>query len=310
MQDITLKPTTLRSAVAEGKLYLPAATVAMVRNGEVKKGDVAEASRIAALMGLKKTWELLPHCHPLAVLDAGIDVTTHDDGLHVSAHVRTIASTGVEMEALTAVSIALLCAYDMLKPHAPAIAMRIGDIHLAEKKGGKTQFERKSKTGTAAIIVLSDTVAAGRKNDTAGISVREGLERAGFDIAAYEILPDEPTLLRAAVEKHVVANVSCIITVGGTGLSPRDKTIEALHGLIDTDLPGFMETARAFGQARTPYAMLSRGIAGMSKNSFVATFPGSRKGAQETLAAVLPGLVHLIEVHRAQHSAVHDGGYR
>lgn len=310
MQDITLKPTTLRSALAEGKLYLPAETVAMVRNGEVKKGDVAEASRIAALMGLKKTSELLPHCHPLAVLDASIAVTPQDDGLHVSAQVRTIASTGVEMEALTAVSVALLCAYDMLKPHAPAIAMRIGDIRLSEKKGGKTQFQRKSKTGSAAIIVLSDTVAAGRKNDTAGASVRDGLERAGFDIAAYEILPDEPAQLRACVEQHVAANVSCIITVGGTGLSPRDKTIEALQGLIDTDLPGFMETARAFGQARTPYAMLSRGIAGMAKNSFIATFPGSRRGAEETLAAVLPALVHLIEVHRAQHSAAHDGGYR
>ncbi|MDB5969773.1 MAG: Molybdenum cofactor biosynthesis protein MoaC [Hydrocarboniphaga sp.] len=309
MLDITLKPTTLRSAVAEGKLYLPPETVAMVRNREVKKGDVAEASRIAALMGLKKTSELLPHCHPLSVLDASIDVTTQDDGLHVSAQVRTIASTGVEMEALTAVSIALLCAYDMLKPHAPAIAMRIGDIRLAEKKGGKTQYQRSAKTGNAAIIVLSDTVSAGRKPDTAGVSVREGLERAGFDIAAYEVLPDEPEQLRACVERHVAANLSCIITVGGTGLSPRDKTIEALQGLIDTDLPGFMETARAFGQARTPYAMLSRGIAGMARNSFIATFPGSRKGAEETLAAVLPALVHLIEVHRAQH-AVHEGGYR
>jgi len=314
MLDITLKPTTLRSAVAEGKLYLPAETVAMVRNREVKKGDVAECARIAALMGLKKTAELLPHCHPLAVLDASIDVLTQDDGLHVTARVRTIASTGVEMEALTAVSIALLCAYDMLKPHAPAIAMRIGDVHLAEKKGGKTQFQRKSgaaggSRGNAAVLVLSDTVAAGNKPDTAGVAVRDGLERAGFDIAAYEVMPDEPELLRACVERHVADQVSCIITVGGTGLSPRDKTIEALQGLIDTDLPGFMETARAFGQARTPYAMLSRGIAGMAKHSFVATFPGSRKGAEETLAAVLPGLVHLIEVHRAQH-AVHEGGYR
>lgn len=310
MQDITLKPTTLRSAIAEGMLFLPPETVAMVRNGEVKKGDVAECSRIAGLMGLKKTWELLPHCHPLAVLDASLDISTRDDGLHVRANVRTIASTGVEMEALTAVNIALLCAYDMLKPHAPAEAMRMGDIRLAQKKGGKTQYNRKTRVGRAAIIVLSDTVAAGNKPDTAGASVRDGLERAGFEIAAYEVLPDEPTLLRERVQHWVSEKAECIITVGGTGLGPRDKTIEALQGLIDTDLPGFMETARAFGQARTPYAMLSRGIAGVADRSFIATFPGSRKGAEETLAAVLPGLVHLIEVYRAQHSVAHEGGYQ
>ncbi len=311
MQDITLKPTTLRSATAEGMLFLPPETVAMVRKGEVKKGDVAECARIAGLMGLKKTWELLPHCHPLAVLDASIDVSTRDDGVHVSAKVRTIASTGVEMEALTAVNIALLCAYDMLKPHAPAEAMRMGDIKLAEKKGGKTQYQRrKASLGRAAVIVLSDTVAAGKKPDTAGASVRDGLERAGFDIAAYELLPDEPAQLRERVQHWVAESADVVITVGGTGLGPRDRTVEALAGLIDTDLPGFMESARAFGQARTPYAMLSRGIAGIAGSSFVATFPGSRKGAEETLAAVLPALVHLVEVYRARHSVTHEGGYQ
>ena len=184
MQDITLKPSTLRSATAEGKLYLPADTIALVRGGKVNKGDVAECARIAALMGLKKTWELLPHCHPLAVLDARIDIDTQDDGILVRALVRTIASTGVEMEALTAVSVALLCAYDMLKPHAPAAAMRIGDVHLAEKKGGKTQYQRKAGTATAAVVVLSDTVAAGRKADTAGASVRDRLAAPlGVDVA-------------------------------------------------------------------------------------------------------------------------------
>lgn len=308
--DITLKPTTLRSAVAEGTLFLPPETVALVREKRIKKGDVAECARIAGLMGLKKTSELLPHCHPLSVLDADIGVEALDHGLKVTARVRTIASTGVEMEALTAVNVALLCAYDMLKPHAPAEAMRMGDIRLAEKKGGKTQFGRQARVGRAAVIVLSDTVAAGRKPDTAGTSVRTGLERAGFEIAAYEVLPDEPAELRARVQHWVDARCECIITVGGTGLGPRDKTVEALAGLIDTDLPGFMEAARAFGQARTPYAMLSRGIAGVAGQSFVATFPGSRKGAEETLAAVMPALIHLVEVQRARHAAAHEGGYQ
>ena len=125
----------LRSAIAEGMLFLPPETVAMVRNGEVKKGDVAECSRIAGLMGLKKTWELLPHCHPLAVLDASLDITTRDDGLHVKAQVRTIASTGVEMEALTAVAVAGLTLHDMVKAVDPGATMN--GVRLLTKDGGK-----------------------------------------------------------------------------------------------------------------------------------------------------------------------------
>ncbi|MFC4252951.1 molybdopterin-binding protein [Sinimarinibacterium flocculans] len=97
----------------------------------------------------------------------------------------------------------------------------------------------------------------------------------------------------------------CVLTVGGTG--PRDCAVDMVERLITTPLPGFMETACAFGQARTPYAMLPRGAAGLSSGSFIATFPGSRRGAEETLAAVLPGLVHLLDVCRT--SRPHEGGY-
>ena len=127
-------------------------------------------------------------------------------------------------------------------------------------------------------------------------------------MAAYEVLPDEPAQIAARVSHWLSEGVALIVTVGGTGVGPRDKTIEAVRPLLVTELPGLMEAARNFGQQRTPYAMLSRGIAGLAgQNSVVMTFPGSRKGAEESLAAVLPGLVHLIKACRW--GQPHRGGY-
>ncbi|MEW6169144.1 MAG: bifunctional molybdenum cofactor biosynthesis protein MoaC/MoaB [Pseudomonadota bacterium] len=307
MRDITLKATTLRSATATGRIRLTAGGVAMIRDRRVEKGDVCETARIAGIMAVKRTPDWLVHCHPIPVLDASLDFTFEDDALAITARVRTIAATGVEMEALTAVCAAALCVYDMMKPHVATDALVIEGVQLVEKKGGKSQFGRKLGTGRAAVIVLSDTVAAGRKPDTAGKSVAEGLARAGFEIAGYEVLPDEPAQLDRRVREWLAQQPELIVTVGGTGVGPRDKTVETVQPLLTSELPGLMEAARAFGQARTPYAMLSRGIAGLAGNTVVCTFPGSRKGAEETLAAILPGLVHLIEVCRI--ARPHDGGY-
>ncbi len=307
MLDISLKPTTLRCARATGFIKLPPAALARVIEGSVQKGDVREAARLAGLMAVKRTPDLLPHCHPIGVLRAEVTATVAHDGIALEAEVETVSATGVEMEALTAVSVAALTVYDMLKAHASADQMRIGEIQLVKKTGGKSSFSRQACGLRAAVVVLSDTVAAGRKPDTAGAAVRDRLAAAGFDIASYEILPDDPARIRARVEQLIAEHTDCVITVGGTGLGPRDCTVEVIEPLLTTPLPGFMEAARAFGQSRTPYAMLSRGVAGLAGSSFVATFPGSRRGAEETLAAVLPGLIHLLDVCRTLRP--HEGGY-
>ncbi|MGQ0622230.1 MAG: bifunctional molybdenum cofactor biosynthesis protein MoaC/MoaB [Panacagrimonas sp.] len=307
MRDISLKPTTLRTARATGFIKLPPEALARVREGSVQKGDVREAARLAGLMAVKRTPDLLPHCHPIGVLRAEVTAKIEDDGIAIESEVETVSATGVEMEALTAVSVAALTVYDMLKAHARADQMLIGGIHLVEKKGGKSQYARKARNMKAAIIVLSDTVAARRKPDTAGASVRDRLVEAGFEIAAFEVLPDERGQIEERVKHFIAQKTDCVITVGGTGLGPRDCTVDVVEPLLTTPLPGFMEAARSFGQSRTPYAMLSRGVAGLAGSTFLATFPGSRRGAEETLAAVLPGLIHLLEVCRTLRP--HEGGY-
>ena len=308
MRDISLKINSLRSATAEGRVRLSAEGLQRIRDGAVEKGDVRECARIAGLMAVKRTPDWLPHCHPLPILDAGLEFAFEDGALHITARVRTIAATGVEMEALTAVSAAALTVYDMMKPYVPAAQLGIDGVRLLEKTGGKSDYARQLQGSKAVVLVMSDTVAAGRKPDTAGKAVVAGLEGAGFEIAAYEVLPDDPAQIGLRAQHWLTAAVALLVTVGGTGVGPRDHTVEVVRPLLSTELPGLMEAARAFGQQRTPYAMLSRGIAGLAgQNTVVMTLPGSRKGAEESLAAVLPGLVHLIRACRW--GQPHAGGY-
>jgi molybdenum cofactor synthesis domain-containing protein len=114
--------------------------------------------------------------------------------------------------------------------------------------------------------------------------------------AYYTIIPDEKERIQQEVKKLVAENYNLILFTGGTGLSPRDVTPESVSELFDRDIPGIMEAARAYGQQRTPYAMLSRGVAGVIGHTFVVTLPGSTKGALETMNALFPYLKHVFKV--------------
>jgi cyclic pyranopterin phosphate synthase len=136
MVDVSDKPATARVAVAEGRIAMSAEALAAVRAGDVKKGDVLGVARIAGIMAAKKTSELIPLCHPLALSAVSVEPVIGADGVTVTARVTTTGPTGVEMEALTAVSAALLTVYDMAK--ALDKSMTIKDIRLLEKSGGRS----------------------------------------------------------------------------------------------------------------------------------------------------------------------------
>ncbi|MGE0004990.1 MAG: cyclic pyranopterin monophosphate synthase MoaC [Parvibaculaceae bacterium] len=138
MVDVSAKDVTARAAMARGRVTMSPATLAMITEGRARKGDVLAAARIAGIMAAKKTHELIPLCHPLAISAVSVDFTPDGaaNAIEVSAAVRVEGRTGVEMEALTAVSVACLTIYDMCK--SADRAMRIGDIRLVEKSGGKS----------------------------------------------------------------------------------------------------------------------------------------------------------------------------
>jgi cyclic pyranopterin phosphate synthase len=136
MVDVGAKPITAREAVARGAITMSAAALRLIRRGEVAKGDPLQAARLAGIMAAKQTSALVPLCHPLPLTHVSVELTPAPRGYTIEARVRTSAQTGVEMEALTAVSIAALTIYDMVK--AVDKAMVIGDIRLVEKTGGKS----------------------------------------------------------------------------------------------------------------------------------------------------------------------------
>lgn len=136
MVDVGDKPMTAREAVARGRITMSRDALRQIRSGTVKKGDPLQAARLAGIMAAKRTSEAIPLCHPLPLSHADVTLTPLEDGYEIQARVRTTAQTGVEMEALHAVSVAALTIYDMIK--AVDKRMVIGDIRLVEKRGGRS----------------------------------------------------------------------------------------------------------------------------------------------------------------------------
>ena len=136
MVDVGAKPATPRRAVAAGRITMSPETLEAIRSGNAPKGDVLSTARIAGIMAAKRTADLIPLCHPLALTKVGVDFAWEEDGIAVTAIAQTTGPTGVEMEALTAASVALLTLYDMAKALDRAMVLR--DIRLLEKSGGRS----------------------------------------------------------------------------------------------------------------------------------------------------------------------------
>jgi cyclic pyranopterin phosphate synthase len=144
MVDVSDKPATARRAVAEALVVMDQETLTLIIDGQSTKGDVLSVAELAGIMGAKRTAELIPLCHPIALTDIGVEITPDRkaSGLRITAHAATTAQTGVEMEALTAASIAALTAYDMLKSADRGIS--IEGLRLIEKRGGKSGVWQRS----------------------------------------------------------------------------------------------------------------------------------------------------------------------
>lgn len=303
MIDITHKPTTLRTATAQAIVRVSSEdTISAIREGRVPKGNVFEMARAAGLLGVKKTPDLLPDCHPLPIEQASVEYSIEGLEVTILMHVKTIYRTGVEVEAMHGASVVALTMYDMLKPIDKGV--EIHSIKLLEKKGGKSDFRSRYRGALqAAVIVCSDTISKGLKEDRAGKAIIGKLQACDVEVSEYTIIPDEVEDIRAQVREAVDKGMDMVIFTGGTGLSGRDVTPEALLPILDREIPGIAEAVRAHGQERTSYSMLSRTVAGTVGRTLVLALPGSTKGAQESMDALFPPLLHIFGILRG---ARHD----
>jgi len=303
MVNITQKNHSLRKAIAEAVVTVSSYdTMLAIREKRVPKGDIFEFSRAAGLLAIKKTSDLIPDCHPLPVEYASITYSLQEMNVIIQAEVHTIYKTGVEVEAMHGASLAALTIYDMLKPIDSGVF--ISTIKLKEKKGGKSDFRDQSPEGiTAAVVVCSDSVSRGLKDDTAGKAACQKLQSYGVTVIANEVIPDDVNIIEKTARNFVAEKCRLLLFIGGTGLSPRDVTPEAITPLFTRPIPGIMEIARRYGQERMPYAMLSRGVAGFIEDTLVLTLPGSPKGTVETMDALFP---HVLHVFRMAEGRRHD----
>lgn len=296
MVDITNKIVTHRSAIAEAIVAVSKQeTIDAILNKTVPKGDVFEASRVAGLFGIKRTSDMIPDCHPLPVEYAAVRHRIEGLQIIIETEVHTLYKTGVEVEAMHGASVTALTIYDMLKPIDKGIEIR--NIRLVSKKGGKSQYadilNKKLKT---AVIVCSDSISAGKKVDFAGKAIIAKLEKVKVETEDYTIIPDEIPDIQTKVQSLCDDKYDLIIITGGTGLSPRDVTTEAIRPMLDREIPGIAEAARQYGQQHMPYAMLSRSVAGLKGKTLILALPGSTRGAEESMDALFPYILHIFKV--------------
>lgn len=290
MLSVTDKIETRRTAVASSILAAGPSTLERVKANDLPKKDVLAVARTAGILAAKKTSEIIPFCHPIPLDYVGVEFELKEGCVVITATVEAVWKTGVEMEALTAAGVAALTLYDMLKPIDAG--MKIKELGLVKKKGGRSDFKEFIPEGfKAAVVVTSDGTHQGTRQDKSGKIILERLK--GFGIcASYFILPDDQREVAKKLKALCDEGVDLVVTTGGTGLGPRDVTVEATRDIMEREVPGMMEAARSYGQRRTPYAMLSRGLAAQRGKTLILNLPGSSNGTREALNSIFPAVFH------------------
>ena len=297
MVDVTDKVSTVRMAKAEGKISMLPGTIMAIQDDALPKGNVLTTAKIAGVQAAKKTAELIPMCHQLNLSFVDIEFVVMADFIQIKSTVKTKEATGIEMEALAAVSVTALTIYDMCK--AVDKTMFIGEINLVEKVGGKSDHATEYRP-QVGVITISDSVSSGKSKDKSGPLLITGFSDSGCSVENKKVLPDGSDELTPTIQNWIKAGVELIITTGGTGLGPRDLTIKTLEDIFDSKLPGVEQALHAYGRGKVKTAMLSRLTAGVVDGTIVICLPGSTGAVKDALNVLIPTIFHSFHMMKGE----------
>ena len=297
MVDVTDKVPTVRIAKAEGRIILLPETVLAITDDVIPKGNVLTTAKIAGIQAAKKTAELIPMCHQINLSFVDIEFDIQTESIVIKSIVKTQEATGVEMEALTAVSSAALTIYDMCK--AVDKTMSIGEINLVEKVGGKSDYATEYRP-QVGVITISDSVSSGKSEDKSGPLLISGFSDSGCSVEHKKVLPDGSDELMSIIQNWIKDGVELIITTGGTGLGPRDLTIESLGEIFDSKLPGVEQALHAYGRGKVKTAMLSRLTAGLVNGAIIICLPGSTGAVKDAINVLIPTIFHSFHMMKGE----------
>ena len=329
MANVAEKSASLRRALASGWIKMAPTTAKIIADGKLPKGDALAMAEVAGILGVKKTTEILPLCHPLPIESVRVKCEPKEFGVFVTCEVITEYKTGVEMEALMGVNAALLCIYDLTKP--VDANLNISDVHLVLKEGGKSglwlnpdypQDQVAFNTSKvkaigccgvknfigikAAVLTISDRCSKNEATDSSGPILKKMIEELEGKVLWSDLVADDVVEIRRSVLKLKEMGADLIISTGGTGFAPRDVTPEALKSLFTRNAEGFGELFRSEGAKRNPMSYLSRSISGFIDDTLVVALPGSSNACKdgiEILSYLIPHAIHIAK--GGQHGGAH-----
>ncbi|QQG46972.1 MAG: bifunctional molybdenum cofactor biosynthesis protein MoaC/MoaB [Candidatus Azosocius agrarius] len=316
MINISDKNFSYRRSIAVGSICLNCDTYKLILEKKVLKGDPLILAEVAGIIAVKKTHDLIPLCHPILLEEVKIFLVMNDDikTIDVYCYVSTTSKTGVEMEALTGVSVSLLTIYDLVKMYSAYFC--ISNIKLLFKDGGKNGlwlndniilphflknkldiFDKYLLDFNIIVIIISDRASNGIYEDKSAEILKNILQKLGAKVIYCTIIYDNEILIIKTIKDLVKKyNVNCIITSGGTGITSKDLTVNAIKLLCDYCIPGFGEILRFKGELYNKYSWLSRCLAAVYKDILIVTFPGSPKSISECLLILKHILPHSLKM--------------
>ena len=290
MDDSSSRPESQQIARAEGKIFFSNGAREILLEEDIPKSDVVTAAKVAGIQAAKRTSEFIPYHHANTLNWIELNFSASENYIKIESTVKAITRSGLEMEALTAVSVAALTILDLCKDHDQHV--NIQDIKLIPKVAKKKMLTVKIPL-KVGILVISDRIIAGLAEDEVGQLLQSGFAKAGYHANNYSIIPNDADKLVEKIQDWLEQNIDLIITTGGNGIGPRDITLTSLEPFFDFRLEGLEQTLHSIAQLNNNGFFVDRLAAGKIGKSIVICLPIDKALAQDALNVILPN------IHRA-----------